>query len=62
MPSAPQPVALARIAALATYAPARRLTNSDLQRMVDTSDEWIVKRTGIHERRIAADDSTRSIW
>jgi 3-oxoacyl-[acyl-carrier-protein] synthase-3 len=55
MPSAPQPVALARIAALATYAPERRLTNDDLQLLVDTSDEWIVKRTGIHERRIAAD-------
>jgi 3-oxoacyl-[acyl-carrier-protein] synthase-3 len=60
MPSAPQPVALARIAALATYAPAHRLTNSDLQRMVDTSDEWIVKRTGIHERRIAGPDEYTS--
>jgi 3-oxoacyl-[acyl-carrier-protein] synthase-3 len=54
MSSVPQPVALARIAALATYAPAQRLTNLDLARMVDTSDEWIVKRTGISERRIAA--------
>ena len=60
MPSFPQPVASARIAALATYAPARRLTNADLQRMVDTTDEWIVKRTGIHERRIAAADEFTS--
>jgi 3-oxoacyl-[acyl-carrier-protein] synthase-3 len=60
MPSAPQPVALARIAALATYVPEHRLTNSDLQRMVDTSDEWIVKRTGIHERRIAGPDEYTS--
>lgn len=33
--------------------PARKLTNQDLERMVDTSDEWIVTRTGIRERRIA---------
>jgi len=60
MPSAPQPVALARIAALATYVPSHRLTNSDLARMVDTSDEWIVKRTGIHERRIAGPEEYTS--
>ncbi|HET6381222.1 MAG TPA: beta-ketoacyl-ACP synthase III [candidate division Zixibacteria bacterium] len=40
------------------YAPRRVLTNDDLSRMVDTSDEWIVTRTGIRERRIAADDET----
>ncbi|MGH2455803.1 MAG: beta-ketoacyl-ACP synthase III [Candidatus Limnocylindria bacterium] len=40
------------------YAPRRVLTNDDLSRMVDTSDEWIVSRTGIRERRIAADDET----
>jgi 3-oxoacyl-[acyl-carrier-protein] synthase-3 len=40
------------------YAPSRVLTNEDLSRMVDTSDEWIVTRTGIRERRIAADDET----
>ncbi len=33
--------------------PERRLTNQDLERMVDTSDEWIVERSGIRERRIA---------
>ena len=40
------------------YAPSRVLTNDDLSRMVDTNDEWIVTRTGIRERRIAADDET----
>jgi 3-oxoacyl-[acyl-carrier-protein] synthase-3 len=40
------------------YAPSRVLTNEDLSRMVDTSDEWIVSRTGIRERRVAADDET----
>ncbi|HSA85603.1 MAG TPA: beta-ketoacyl-ACP synthase III [Nitrospira sp.] len=37
-----------------SYAPARILTNEDLERMVATSDEWIRERTGIRERRIAA--------
>jgi len=36
------------------YLPSQVLTNDDLARKVDTSDEWIVQRTGIHERRIAA--------
>jgi 3-oxoacyl-[acyl-carrier-protein] synthase III len=40
------------------YAPSRVLTNAELATMVDTSDEWIVTRTGIRERRIAADDET----
>ena len=40
------------------YAPLRVMTNDDLAKMVDTSDEWIVSRTGIRERRIAADDET----
>lgn len=37
------------------YVPEKVLTNADLEKMVDTSDEWIVSRTGIRERRIAAD-------
>ena len=41
-----------RIAGLSTYVPPRVLTNEDLERMVDTSDEWIVQRTGIRERHI----------
>jgi 3-oxoacyl-[acyl-carrier-protein] synthase-3 len=40
------------------YAPSRVMTNEDLTKLVDTSDEWIVSRTGIRERRIAADDET----
>jgi 3-oxoacyl-[acyl-carrier-protein] synthase-3 len=42
------------ITAVGSYLPARVLTNGDLQKMVDTSDEWITSRTGIKERRIAA--------
>lgn len=37
------------------YLPERVLTNEELARTVDTSDEWIVQRTGIRERHIAAD-------
>lgn len=43
-----------RIAGTGSYVPERVLTNADLERMVETSDTWIVERTGIHERRIAA--------
>jgi len=43
------------------YAPSRVMTNDDLARIVDTSDEWIVSRTGIRERRIAADDENTTI-
>jgi 3-oxoacyl-[acyl-carrier-protein] synthase III len=47
-----------RITGWGMYAPERRLTNADLERVVDTSDEWIVQRTGIRERRIAAANET----
>ncbi|TRY26410.1 ketoacyl-ACP synthase III [Brevibacillus sp. LEMMJ03] len=50
----------ARITAIGTYVPARVLTNFDLEKMVDTSDEWIVQRTGIRERRIADEDQFTS--
>ncbi len=43
----------ARMVAIGSYVPERRLTNADLESMVDTTDEWIVSRTGINERRIA---------
>jgi len=43
-----------------SYLPNQVLTNADLARKVDTSDEWIVQRTGIHERRIAAPGETTS--
>ncbi len=42
------------------YIPDKILTNLDLEKMVDTSDEWITTRTGIKERRIAADDQATS--
>ena len=42
----------ARIVGIGAYAPKRILTNAELEKMVETSDEWIVQRTGIRERRI----------
>src|SRR5215212_8670389 len=48
------------IAAVGSYVPERVLCNADLEKMVDTSDEWIVSRTGIRERRIAAQDEYTS--
>ncbi|OMI39597.1 beta-ketoacyl-ACP synthase III [Streptomyces sparsogenes] len=47
-----------RIAALGHYQPSRVLTNDELSTMVDTSDEWIRRRTGIATRRIAAPDES----
>jgi 3-oxoacyl-[acyl-carrier-protein] synthase-3 len=43
-----------------SYVPEKVLTNSDLEKMVDTNDEWIVSRTGIRERRIAAPEEASS--
>ena len=48
----------ARIKGTGSYLPERVMTNAELERMVDTSDRWIRERTGIRERRIAADDQT----
>ena len=50
----------ARISATGSYLPTKVLTNEDLAGMVDTSDEWIRERTGIRERRVAADDQAAS--
>jgi len=50
----------ARIIGTGSYVPPKRLTNSDLERMLDTSDEWIYSHTGIRERRIADDDTSTS--
>jgi 3-oxoacyl-[acyl-carrier-protein] synthase-3 len=50
----------ARIAGLGKYVPERVLTNEELARMVDTSDEWIRDRTGIRERHLASDQETAS--
>lgn len=46
----------ARIIGLSSYLPEKILTNQELEQMVETSDEWIVSRTGMRERRIAASD------
>jgi 3-oxoacyl-[acyl-carrier-protein] synthase III len=51
----------ARIVGVGRYVPAQVLTNDDLAQRVDTSDRWIVERTGISERRIAADGETTSV-
>jgi len=48
----PRSLVRARISALGTYVPPRILTNADLEKMVDTNDEWIVTRVGIRERHI----------
>jgi 3-oxoacyl-(acyl-carrier-protein) synthase III len=50
----------AAITAIGTYSPDKVLSNADLEQIVDTSDEWIVQRTGIRERRIAAADQFTS--
>jgi 3-oxoacyl-[acyl-carrier-protein] synthase-3 len=50
----------ARLIGLGTYLPEKVLTNEDLEKLVDTSDEWIVTRTGMKERRIAASDESTS--
>lgn len=45
---------------IGAYVPSKILTNADLETLVDTTDEWITKRTGIKERRIAAENETTS--
>ncbi|HXL65459.1 MAG TPA: hypothetical protein VN938_10395, partial [Xanthobacteraceae bacterium] len=50
--AARRPAACAAITAVHGYVPPDVLTNAELAQMVDTSDEWIVERTGIKERRI----------
>ena len=49
-----------RIAGTGRYLPERILTNADLEKMVDTSDEWIRTRTGVERRHVAAEDQTTS--
>jgi len=51
---------LASITGIGAYLPERVLTNHELATMVDTSDEWIIERTGIRERRIAAPEQALS--
>ncbi len=49
-----------RIVSTGSYAPETRLTNADLESKVDTTDQWIFERTGIRERRIAAENEATS--
>ncbi len=60
MTQRPDEVRGATIVGTGMYVPDRVLTNFDLEKMVDTSDTWIVERTGIRERRIAAPDQASS--
>jgi 3-oxoacyl-[acyl-carrier-protein] synthase-3 len=53
-------VTRARITGVGAYAPRRILTNHDLEKLVDTSDEWILQRTGIRERHIADESEAAS--
>jgi len=48
------------ILGLGAYLPEKVLTNKDLEKMVDTTDQWILERTGISQRRIARDDEATS--
>ena len=50
----------ARITAIGTYVPEKKLTNDDLEKLVDTNDAWIVQRTGMKERRITGDNEYAS--
>ena len=49
-----------KIAGTGSYVPERVLTNADLEKLVETTDEWIMSRTGIKERRIAAEGEATS--
>ena len=51
----------ASLISIAAYAPPKILTNFDLEKMVETNDEWIVKRTGISQRHIAQDEDTSDL-
>jgi 3-oxoacyl-[acyl-carrier-protein] synthase-3 len=57
----PSPTPRAAISAVASYVPERILTNADLAQRLETSDEWIVSRTGIRARRIGAPGETTSV-
>jgi 3-oxoacyl-[acyl-carrier-protein] synthase-3 len=53
-------IARAKITALGCYVPPRLLTNEDLEKMVETSNQWILERTGIHTRHIADENVATS--
>lgn len=54
-------MAFARISQVAHYVPQRIVTNDDLAKLMDTSDDWIASRTGIRERRISRDQQTSDL-
>ena len=56
----PEALRGATIVGTGMYVPERRLTNAELERIVDTTDAWILERTGIRERHIAAPDQASS--
>ena len=51
----------ASLISIASYIPEKILTNFDFEKMVETSDEWIVKRTGIEQRHIATNETTSDL-
>ncbi len=53
-------MARAGVTALGAYAPAKTVSNADLEQLMDTSDEWITSRTGIKNRHVSADDEFTS--
>lgn len=55
-----QPNRTVSIIGTGSYVPERVLTNADIERLVETSDDWITSRTGIKERRIAAEGEQTS--
>src|SRR5438128_5261125 len=59
-PRQSRPLRTVSIVGTGSYVPEKILTNDDLSRVVDTSDEWITTRTGIKERRVAAKDDQTS--
>ena len=59
-PRSAKPLRTVSIIGTGSYVPEKILTNADLSRMVNTTDDWITTRTGIKERRIAAKDETTS--
>ena len=60
-PARPQPHLRAAITAVGHYVPEKILTNTDLEKMVDTTAEWILTRTGISERRILEQGATSDL-
>ncbi len=51
-----------KISALGTYVPPRLLTNADLEKMVDTTNEWIMERVGIRERHLVDKGVGPATW